>query len=1400
MPRKKRPDESAPAAHEDPVLPGVNPAADHDTPEESLPFPIVAVGASAGGIEAFSRLLGELPSDTGMAYVLIQHLSPKHESMLPEILGRTTRLPVREARHNTLVEPDHVYVMPPGKTMVISHGLLQLGPRTEIGGQHRPIDHFMRSLAEEHGHKAIAVVLSGTGNDGSLGINETKAAGGITFAQDTTAEQDSMPRSAVATGAVDFVLPPEEIAQELGRIARHPLARDPASPPATEDATFGRVLDMLREATGVDFANYKRNTLQRRIARRVILHKLDGIDAYLEKLKADPAEVHALYDDVLISVTSFFRNPDAYETLKQEVFPKLTEARGRHDQVRVWALGCATGEEAYSLAMAFSEYLEASGRRIPVQVFATDLNGAGIERARTGIYNRGITQDVSADRLRRFFVEIDGQYRISKPIRDMCVFARQNVLADPPFSRIDLIACRNMLIYLQPVLQQKLIPVLHYALRTEGVLWLGSSETIGTHRELFDLVDSRHKIYAKKGGPRMMLEPAVAPRWLGHAVPPSTDPLPPARDLPSDPQREADRMLLARYAPPSVIVNGDLEIVQFRGDTSAYLTPAPGRASLNLLKMLREGLVVAVRGAVHRARRDRVPAKETGLRVKAQGAWREVEVMAVPLKDGGILVTFEEPAKHVAARARQLDAEARQSQESADRALASRAPDEGAEREVYRLQQELSAMRDYVDSVTEQHESANEELQAANEEVQSSNEELQSINEELETSKEELQSSNEELATVNDELQNRNAELSRSNSDFANLLSSAQLAIVMVGADLRVRRFTAAAEKLLNLAAADIGRHVTHLRPSVAIPTLESTLLDVMHNIASSEIDVQDPSGRWYSLRVRPYRTADNTIDGVVMAFVDIDSHKRAELAIRESEARFELLAGNAPVLIWMNDLQGIRYVNQAFEEFVGEPEQDIRGTEIARFVHPDDREAYIGAFSKAFRERASFETSCRLRRADGAFRWMQVAGAPRLLADGRLVGYVGSTLDVTEMKEAQEALLELDRGKNEFLAMLAHELRNPLSGIRNATRLLAQADDAETRAQALAIIDRQGEHMTRMVDDLLDVARITSGRIQLRTEPVDLVSILRQSVDLTAADRGASQQKLSLEAGRGEVWVHGDAMRLGQVFSNLLHNASKFSRRGGTITVTLDAERGAAGARSTAVVRVHDEGVGIEPSMLTRIFELFVQADRPVDPAHGGIGLGLTVARRLVELHGGAIEAASAGPGKGSEFIVRLPMLAASEVPVRRPAAARVARPRVEPRRLLIVDDNPDSAESMRLMYRLAGHEVRTVHEGGEAVEAAAQLGADAVLLDIGLPDIDGYEVARRLRADPRTREVLIIAITGYGREDDVRRSREAGIDDHVVKPVDPDAVLARIARGAMRNSAAGQKSDIPNREDPRS
>src|SRR5687767_9358161 len=585
-------------------------------PAESGGLPIVGVGASAGGLEAFTQMLRALPVDTGMAFVLVQHLSPDRPSMLSDILSRATALPVTEVGDEPRVEPNHVYVIPPDCDMVIAKGLLKLVPREKTRGQHRPIDHFFHSLAIDQGHRAIGVILSGTGNDGTLGLREIKAAGGITFAQDDSAQHHGMPTSAVASGCVDLVMAPGAIAAEMARIARHPYvvpaqAKQLASPAA--DGSIAAILRVLHRETGVDFARYKVNTLERRISRRMLLHRLDGLGDYATYMEANPAETEALYQDILINVTSFFRSPEQFEALKSKFLPRLLSGHSPAEPLRAWVLGCSTGEEAYSLAITISEALEGAGSRASFQIFATDLNASGIEKARAGIYPKSIDRDVSPERLKNFFAEVDGSYRVSKPIRDMVVFARHNVLTDPPFSRVDIASCRNLLIYLEPDMQQRILSVLHFALNPSGLLLLGSSETAGAYRDVFEVEDAAYRIYSKKAGTRGA--PIEGPRAAHRSTRVAPAPNPAVRPREAGPDQAIQRVLLDRFAPAAVVINSQMEIVQFRGDTSPYLAPAPGKASLSVLTMARQGFQVPLRASIQRAKQDQIPVRTDRIRV-----------------------------------------------------------------------------------------------------------------------------------------------------------------------------------------------------------------------------------------------------------------------------------------------------------------------------------------------------------------------------------------------------------------------------------------------------------------------------------------------------------------------------------------------------------------------------------------------------------------------------------------------------------------------------------------------------------------------------------------------------------------------------------------------------------------
>jgi two-component system CheB/CheR fusion protein len=877
--------------------------------------PIAGVGASAGGLEAFSALLHSLPENPGLAIVFVQHLAPQHESALVPLLSSQSALPVVQATHGINVQPNHVYVIPPNAQMVIVDGALHLNARPDDRSQYTPVDAFLSSLAESAGPRAIGVILSGTASDGAIGIRDIKLAGGVTLAQEpASAKYDGMPRAAIATGMVDLVLTAKQVGPKLAEIARHVYSKTPdgsSELPVTEDQLH-EVFDVLRPVSGVDFRHYKMPTIKRRLFRRMALHRLNEVGQYVRLLRSDPAEVRSLYQDLLIHVTRFFREPESFDALAREVFPSIVQGRGADQPIRAWVSGCATGEEAYSLAIAIVEFLQKSQLDIPVQIFATDVSETAVEQARTGVFPSSIEADVSSDRLRRFFTKHDGGYRVTKMVRDMCVFARQDLTKDPPFSRLDLILCRNVLIYMDTVLQKKLLSVFHYALNPNGFLMLGQAETVGAQVNLFALVDKKFRVHRKKA---TTATPAVSfpVDYSGAGVPtkkPHNETTGSERFL----QTEVSRVLMDRFAPPGVVVDGEMQIVQFRGQTGLYLEPAPGEASLNLLKMAKEGLLYGLRSAIHAARKTRNTVCRDGLQVRVGDEWKPVSIEVIPLSTSGrmhYLVLFDEGV-----RARTKTKTTAPSQ--------PRLAKKERKSQVDFLQRELAASREYLQSIIQELEAANEELQSANEEILSSNEELQSTNEELDTAKEELQSTNEELNTVNDELHGRNEELSRVNSDLVNLLGSVQIAIVIVSADLRIRRFTPMAEKVLNLIPADTDRLIGHINPNIVGANLEQLISECIDSIAPVEREVQDRQGRWYSLRIRPYRSVENKIEGAVLTLFDIDAPKRYEETIRAAIKLSEevLQASPEPLALLDSDLR-MRSVSPGFAKLFDISEQD---------------------------------------------------------------------------------------------------------------------------------------------------------------------------------------------------------------------------------------------------------------------------------------------------------------------------------------------------------------------------------------------------------------------------------------------------------------------------------------------
>ncbi|MDP1579117.1 MAG: CheR family methyltransferase [Candidatus Didemnitutus sp.] len=903
--------------------------------------PIVGVGASAGGLEAYTQLLMQLPLDTGFGFVLVQHLDPQHDSALTQLLARTTAMPVCEATHNLRVQANKVYIIPPNTSMGISRGRLKLQPRKRNGTSAHSIDFFFEALAHDQQERAVGVILSGNASDGTIGLEAIKAEGGLTFAQDDSARYDSMPRSAIAAGCVDSVLSPTQIARELARIAQHPYVagrstakapRPRAAPPPTTAATdlsetdgYKKILLLLRNHSGVDFSHYKSSTVHRRMTRRAVLNHRESLESYADFLRGNEKELDALYSDSLISVTSFFRNADAFAALKAKVLPKLLAARS-DDPVRVWVLGCSSGQEAYSIAMLFTEAAEKSHRPRQLQIFATDLSEANLERARHGLYPKSITSDVSPERLRRFFVAEEGGYRVIKSLREQVVFARHNLISDPPFSRMDLITCRNVMIYFEPSLQKKALPAFHYALKPEGYLFLGASESVSAFIDLFSQVDKRQKIFAKKAAPNLAFHlplrsessvrlgavraPALTGRGHGGAAEAFRGEL--------NAEREADRVTVNQFAPPSVLINEDLQILQFRGPTGLYLEPPTGKARFDLLKMARDGLMLPLRATINRAKKSHQTARKTSVEFKSEGKNRVVHLEVVPLKnlkERRYLVLFEDPDKlgHSLLSAEETPARAPISKREEASRIAS-------------LEQDLAETRDYLQSIQEHQEAANEELQASNEEGQSANEELQSLNEELETSKEELESTNEELTTVNEEMVSRNAELNRLNGDLTNLQTSTKLVILLLGRDLTIRRFSAQAEKQFNLHASDLGRFIGGIRHNLDVPDLETLITEVITTVRECEREVQTRDGHWYSLRVRPYLTLDNKVDGAVLVLVDIDVAKQAgrEVARARDFAEAVIDTMRDPLLILDVEFRVQKANESFFATFKASPENTL--------------------------------------------------------------------------------------------------------------------------------------------------------------------------------------------------------------------------------------------------------------------------------------------------------------------------------------------------------------------------------------------------------------------------------------------------------------------------------------------
>lgn len=1210
--------------------------------------PVVGIGASAGGLEAISQLIEALSPELGLAYLIVSHMDPRQESHLAEILGKRTSIPV-EVASGQIIQPDHIYVIPPDTVMTLLGNQIHLKPRAEVSGKHLPVDALLESIAEQRPTKAIGVILSGTGGDGAQGIKSIKEAGGITIAQEpASASFDGMPSAAIHTGCVDLIMRPYEIAAELAKVSSHPYfasrtREDPAAP-LSADSALDKIFELLSSVYQADFTQYKPNTIQRRLQRRMALVNEVDVHAYLNILQDNPVELAALYDDLLIRVTSFFREDAVYTALKQTVFPELLKDRDHENPLRIWVPACATGEEVYSLAICLLEYLGEKVQDVTIQIFGTDLNEAAIEQARQGSYPDSIAERVSDARLQRYFVLENNRYRIVKQVRELCVFARQNVALDPPFSRMDLISCCNLLIYLDTGLQRRVLRHFHYALKPEGFLILGPAENADEDTQTFKRIENNQRMLYKRGShARGSLDASLGVDPL-KSITKVSETLHPVFLDSTQVQRKADGLLLSRFSPACILVDDRHNIVQFRGQTSPYLEHASGTASLSLHRVAHPGILLQLMPLIKEAQQTGTTVFKNNLHVKTQTGTRDGTVEVIPMR---------EPATKTSFFLILFDANTRPSKPEGRPDI----PESEKDIRIRHLEEELESLRDYLHATNEAYEAALEESRSAQEELQSANEEFLSGNEELITAREELQASNEELTTANEELLSRTRELSALNLE--------------VGRARKESDFNATyAESIID----------TVMHPLLV---LDQSLTIHRANHAFYDTFLTNPSA---TLNHRLFELGDGQWD-------------IAELR----RLLDQVITLNTPVTNYR--------VQHTFQN-LGERTMIINARRVPALDH---RSAHL---------LLAFE-------------------------------------DVTSGEEKFDRLQNDDRRKDEHIAMLAHELRNPLAPIRNAVELMNFLNKDEAMQAPLKMIDRQVVTLTRLVDDLMDISRITRGQLALDRKPLQLTTLLKHVVQAMKPYIDEHGHKLSLNLPENtNIYVNGDSTRLEQVFSNLLNNAGKYTDCGGYISLTLLVDN------NEAVITVIDNGAGIPTAILPHVFDLFVQSETTRSRAEGGLGIGLTLVRQIVQGHGGSVRAFSAGPKAGSEFTVRLPIITGEQDANASGKLTPESSEHFQARRVLVVDDNIDSANSISKLIQIWGHEVALAYDGFAALEMARTFTPDVALLDIGLPGMNGHVLAGELKK-VLSNDVFLIAMTGYSTQSDTKATKDAGFNVHMTKPV---------------------------------
>ncbi|HWB82003.1 MAG TPA: chemotaxis protein CheB, partial [Nannocystaceae bacterium] len=1177
---------------------------DHDSIEPSTSSSereaphVVGIGASAGGLEALERFFANMPTDTGMAFVVIQHLSPDFRSLMDELLARRTKLPITLVEDQMAIEPDHVYLIPPKKEMIIAGGRLLLSERDPQQELTLPIDVFFRSLAQDCGERSVAIVLSGGGSDGSRGIRDVHKAGGLVIVQDLeTAQFDSMPKTARSAGVPCMELAPEAMLDVLLAHIRRGRNAEPITPAGPLPHGMAAVYAMLQSEFGLDFKDYKPSTVTRRIERRLQMSRVEDIDAYVARLRNEREELDILYRDLLIGVTRFFRDEEAFELLQERVLPELIASKPLDKPLRVWVAGCATGEEAYSIAILLHELGAGAPGGRPVKVFATDVHRGSLDYAARGIYEEDAVANVSPERLARYFRRQGNAYQVVPDIRQLLVFAPHNVIKDPPFTRVDLISCRNMLIYLQPAAQQKVLSLFHFALNRGGMMLLGPSESPGLLIRDFETVEGHWRLFRKHSDVRMPVETRLAPVRSMHSA------LMPTRAVARHSLAqllETYDALLEQHMPPSLLVNDRGELVHAFAGASRFLRPHDGRQALDVLDLVDPELKMALVGGLKRALRDPPGVVFTGVRVTEGDG---VHAYRVTIKRAS---TPSGSPPHLLIGFERLESSTTVEPAPIESAIDM---DHAPHEQVVALEAELTYTRENLQAAIEELETSNEELQAANEELLASNEELQSTNEEL-------QSVNEELYTVNAEYQRKIEELTLLTNDMDNLLAATDVATIFLDCDLKVRKLTPPIGEVFNLLPQDVGRSIDTFTHGMDHPELMNDLRHVLATGERIERELRDGHGRTLFLRILPYR-AQGQVDGVVLTLIDTSGLKAAEDALFHERYLLDSLLDSIPDAIYFSDVRG-RYIraNRAMasrcgerdpKRLVGRTAFDLFDTQLARALRDRDERVIRTGEPELY-------TLDRRVRPEGGEGWDLATRMPLRDKAGRVVGMIGVLRDVTEQKRNEHEIELAVRRRDQFLAMLSHELRNPLGAIVMATGMLRDGAPGEQRQRMLATLERQSSQMARLLDDLLEASRVTQDKIELRKSTVDVAAIAREAADAVRQLMEARGLGFAVELQSDPLWVSGDPARLQQIQVNMLSNAAKYTPRGGHVLLQVHADG------EDAVIRVRDNGVGIPVDMLDKVFDLFVQSNRTLDRAEGGLGVGLTLVRSLVQMHGGSV------------------------------------------------------------------------------------------------------------------------------------------------------------------------------------